>query len=604
MLRGFDTEGELMDRQGVRLKVTDRFQHIDASELMLGGEFGRRIEASIYNNLFKLDWEGDFLHLFRSRNANVSTYVGLGKVIDSAVRFAHHTRSPAVVDWKDTVIGELLKTQDSDGYIGTFPLDLRMWYVWDVHEMSYIVMGLTSDYLCFGDDRSLEAARNLMDYMILQWQRYPGREIGGENLSYWLVATGLEQAVLGLYRITRDRRYLEFCIINRELPQWNEPIVVGRHGRIEGHVYGYLARCLAQQELFRILGDETFLEPSRNVLDFVTQKDGMAISGACGQSECWNDRQDVDGHLGETCASAHFVYFLDSLLRLEADAYYGDLMERIIYNTLFAAQSPDGRRLRYYTPLEGVRRYFGRDAYCCPGNYRRIIADLPTVVYYRTAGGLAVNLYTPSKLTTRLEAGPRVTLEQQTDYPGSGEVVLTVNPARTTHFPLKLRIPAWCRQASVRINAGEVSSTASGGAFLTLEREWSPGDTVHLSMPMEWRAVRGRANQSGRVAIMRGPLLYCVNPDLNGGAQSVESSPVLVAASSIQDPLRVTVSGVEFDACRVRAWTSTGSAGAAAETEFLLTAFPDPGGTATYFAAQDPTDDIIVDDELLSPRER
>ena len=96
-------------------------------------------------------------------------------------------------------------------------------------------------------------------------------------------------------------------------------------------------------------------------------------------------------------------------MRLEGDLRYGDLIERSIYNALFAAQDPAGRRIRNCTPFEGPRQYYGSDGFCCPGNYRRIVAELPEMVYYRTqAGGIAVNLFTESKKTIELTGGRTV----------------------------------------------------------------------------------------------------------------------------------------------------------------------------------------------------
>ena len=131
-------------------------------------------------------------------------------------------------------------------------------------------------------------------------------------------------------------------------------------------------------------------------MDFLTRQDGLVITGACGYQECWHDNQQGFFKLGETCATAYLIRLLDNMLRLEGDTLYGDMMERTIYNALFAAQSPDGRNLRYYSPFEGKRVYFDKDTYCCPCNFRRIIAELPTMVYYRCGGGLAINLYTTS----------------------------------------------------------------------------------------------------------------------------------------------------------------------------------------------------------------
>ena len=173
-------------------------------------------------------------------------------------------------------------------------------------------------------------------------------------------------------------------------------------------------------------------------------------------------------------------------------------MERIIYNTLFGAESSDGRRIRYYTPLEGDREYFPIDAYCCPCNFRRIIAELPTMVYYRSPAGLAVNLYTPSETTVDLAGGVSLKVRQETDYPSSGHVVIRVDPSAPAQFLLQLRIPRWCQKAAVAINGEPWRGPITSGEFLALDRRWTAGDRVTLDLPMTWRLVLGRKRQAGR----------------------------------------------------------------------------------------------------------
>ncbi len=277
-------------------------------------------------------------------------------------------------------------------------------------------------------------------------------------------------------------------------------------------MYAYVARCLAQLELFRLQPDAQLLRPTRRAIHFLTAQDGMAITGGAGLWEIWTDDQDGRMALGETCATAYQIRLYDSLLRLEGNSRYGDLIERTMYNALFGAQSPDGRRIRYYTPLEGKREYFPADTYCCPCNYRRILADLPTMVYYRFGRGLAVSLYTPSEATIALDDALSLRIRQETDYPSSGHVVLRLDPSQPAKFPLRLRIPRWCDKAAVTVNGQPWKEPLSPGTFLSLERQWSAGDRVTLDLPMTWRLVLGRKRQAGRAAVMRGPLVFCLNP--------------------------------------------------------------------------------------------
>ena len=182
----------------------------------------------------------------------------------------------------------------------------------------------------------------------------------------------------------------------RKLPEWDARIVTGRHGQIEGHAYAHMCRCIAQLRLDRLQPDQRLLKPAHDVIDFLTGHDGLVITGTCGDHECWHDTQEGTINLGETCATAYLIRMLDELLRMEGKPLYGDLMERAIYNALFAAQSPDGRQIRYYSPFDGPREYFKGDTYCCPCNYRRIVAELPGMICYRArrrGGGESVHAF-------------------------------------------------------------------------------------------------------------------------------------------------------------------------------------------------------------------
>jgi len=582
-------------------RSADRLVPLDLDQIELGGLIGRRIQITVDNNLLVLDVDKDFLLPFQKRDARTS-YIGLGKLIDSLARFSTYTADQRVSARKKHVVDAIIKTQEPDGYIGLFPPDKRMWQLWDVHEMSYLVYGLTSDYQLSGNKPSLDAARRLADYIIARWSAEPEKKPGGDTLTVHMAVTGLERAMLALNRQTGDRRYLDFCLKHRMLPDWNLPIVLGRWGRIEGHAYAYFAHCLAQLELNRMEPDEKLLGPTRRAMSFLTRQDGLVITGACGDHECWHDTQQGTINLGETCATAYLIRVLDALLRLEGDSRHGDVMERAIYNTLFAAQSPDGRRIRYYTPFDGPRAYFKGDTYCCPNNFRRIIADLPAMVVYRSGGGVAVNLYTPSTAKLQLNDGVSLTLRQETDYPNSGRVVIHVGPSKPVEFPLSLRIPSWCPKATIAVNGERIGKPIPGGSFFPINRQWTPGSRVQLDMPMAWRLVKGRKAQAGRVAVMRGPLVFCLNPAKNDKLAGVDLRLLTVDPESLEGPIPSDAVRPDGLACRIRAWgPGRWYPMAKTDLELVLTEFADPDGQAAYFHVPNPNAELFVEDELVRP---
>jgi DUF1680 family protein len=582
---------------GSTASAADRLMRADPREVKVGGEIGRRIDVTVQNNLLKLKLDEDFLKPFRERKAN-GGFTGLGMLLDAAVRLAAYTGDPQVLKLKQRLVQETIKTQEADGYIGMMAPGSRMWTLWDIHEMGYLIYGLTADYEFFHERRSLDAARKLADYIIARWSAEPQREVGGEITTHMSV-TGLERTLLTLAAASGDRRYGDFCTGQRSLREWDLDIVRGRWGQIEGHAYAYLAHALAQRQLYRTEPDERLLRTTRRAMDFLTHRDGLVISGACGDHECWHDTQSGTTNLGETCATAYLIRTLDDLLRLDGDSRWGDLMERTIFNALFAAQAPEGRRIRYYTPFECPRTYFPGDTYCCPNNYRRIVSELPTMIYYRAPHDLTVNLYTPSTAKMDFGGGLSVTVQQETDYPSSGRVLLKVDPSQPAELSLRLRIPRWCQGARITVNAQPVQEPVRTGTYYAISRKWQAGDRVELDMPMPLRFVRGRQSQAGRVAVMRGPVVFCLNRERNKDLGTADLRLITVVPSSLKGPTRDDSVRPGGMACAVQAWKpGTWYPSAKPELRLVLTEFADPSGEFAYFHVPDPNAREFVDDEL------
>lgn len=584
------------------LLAADALQPLDLRAVKVGGEIGRRIEVTINNNLLALDADKDFLAPFKVEpDKRKGAYIGLGKLIDAAVRFAVYSGDERVKARKEHLVREAIAAQEADGYIGTFQPAKRMWTLWDIHEMGYLVYGLAMDHRFFGEQKSLNAARKLADYILSNWAARPPKEPTPWDITLHMGVTGIENAMLALHHETGDRRYLEFVTKTRKLRDWDAHIVTGRWGLIEGHAYAHLCRCIAQLRLHRLQPDARLLLPSRDVLDFILREDGMTIGGEVGDHECWHDTQEGTINLGESCATAYLARWLDELLRMEGDPLYGDLMERVIFNGLFAAQSPDGRRIRYYTPMDGPRDYHKGDTYCCPNNCRRTIAELPTFVCYRAGDGLVVNLYAQSEAKLELKPGLSVKLCQETDFPNSGRVVLRLEPSQPAKFPLKLRIPRWCEKPAVSVNGAPVAKAPKAGEFFTVTREWKAGDRVELELPMPWRLVKGRVAQAGRVAIMRGPQLFTLNRSRHPKLATMDLRLLVIAPASVEGPVKddsVRPGGL---ACRVNAWgPGAWYPHGKPNLTLELTEFADPAAELTYFKVPNPNERRFVEDELTT----
>jgi len=484
----------------------DAFQPLDVRNVKVEGALGQRIDLTVEKNILAIDHQRSFLKYFQEKKRPPFSYVGLGKEIDAVVRLAYYTRDPRLIELKNRLVRGTIQSQLDDGYIGVFADDrLNQW--WDLHELSYIIYGLVQDYRYFGSQESLAAARRAGDYMLRH--RTPRRMI------FHVSTIGLERALLALQSATGDAKYAAY--VNREdsLAQWQ--------AEVGGHTYDFLNLCVAQLDLYQQRSDRNLLRQSHQVMDYLTAKNGLLVDGTCSLREGWHTTQVGTGEAGETCVTAYLIRLWDKLLQAEGDSLCGDLMERAIYNALFAAQSPDGRELRKYLAQEGARHYyqgeagadFQRDTYCCPNNFRRAIADLPGLIYYRGENCVAVNLYGTSQAALTLGDNLKINLSQESDYPNSGKVLLRVDPSQSAQFTVKLRIPRWCAKATVSVNGQPWQKTAAAGTFYDIPRKWSSGDRVELNLPMPIRLVRGRASQEGKVAVLRGPQLFCFNPQLN-----------------------------------------------------------------------------------------
>lgn len=554
---------------------------LDPRRVEVGGVIGERIERTWRGNLLQLDWDRDFLAPFEARESE-SGYIGLGKSLEAVCRLAAWTGDADLGALRRRLLDRVARAQQADGYLGIMVPDRRVSTWWDLHEIAYLIQALVVDAADNDAGDSAEVAARLGTWVVAEADDARMAPLG-ERVCAHLSLIGLDRAMLGLYRLTADERFLDFAIERLGLATWDFPIVEGRRERVEGHAYAYFARCLAQLELYQLTGDPALLTATERALAYL-RSGGLVISGTCSQSECWHSDQRCDGELGETCATGYWIRLLDQLVRLRGGTELGDYMERALYNALFAAQSPDGRRLRYYSPGEGDRKFWERDTYCCPGNFRRIIAELPRMLYYRTPDGLAVNLYAPSRAPEEVD-GVAVELACETDYPRSGRVLLTVNPSEPATFTLRLRRPGWADQAALAVNGEAVTDWS-------IAREWRAGDQVSLDLAMSWRFVAGLGVNQGRVALMHGPVVFGADP---GRQDELVGDPaaVMLRADGLSEP--------EPDDTRPGGLTATAVLAGSGRAEARLTDFPDPGLARTYLLLDHP--ETAVPDHLLSRAE-
>jgi uncharacterized protein len=239
---------------------------------------------------------------------------------------------------------------------------------------------------------------------------------------------------------------------------------------------------------------------------------------------------------GESCAAIGNMMWNWRMLHATGEARFTDVMERALYNGINSGMSLDGTLYCYRNPLafdpstgDKIRNTW-YDTTCCPPNLERTLASLPGYFYSTSKEGIYVHLYDNANLHWHLEGGTPLEIEQTTRYPWDGNVRLSVKPTVPEEFTVFLRIPAWSGRSSVTVNGKPVENVIPG-QYLALRRRWAGNDTIELALDMRPQVIRANpavADDTGRVALERGPLVYCMElldqPAVTPGTQKTRES--------------------------------------------------------------------------------
>jgi uncharacterized protein len=197
------------------------------------------------------------------------------------------------------------------------------------------------------------------------------------------------------------------------------------------------------------------------------------------------------------------------------EARYMDQLERALYNGALSGVSLNGDTYFYMNPLEAGKdrmRWVWHDCPCCPPMFLKLMGALPSYIYSTDSDSFYVNLFVSSEATTTLKRS-RLSVHQSSHYPWDGNIRIQVNPAAPTEFNLMVRIPEWCRAATLKINGEAASNLRRVRGYIQLQRTWKSGDVVEVIMPMPVEPVKAHPlveADASKVALMRGPLVYCV----------------------------------------------------------------------------------------------
>ena len=314
---------------------------------------------------------------------------------------------------------------------------------------------------------------------------------------------------------------------------WQSHLPVREQAAPEGHSVRAMYLATGMADVARETGDSTLIAACKHLFESTSTR-RMYVTGGVGSSsigEAFTFDYDLPNDLAyaETCASIALCFFMRAMLQLEPDGRYADVMERALYNTCLAGMSLDGRNFFYVNPLEvdpeashkdkrkehvlPVRpQWFG--CACCPPNLARLTTSLAKYMFTLSENEIYMNLYAQAEADLKL-GDKHVTLKCGTDYPVSGEIVLHPGAGK---YALCLRIPGWANTYSIKLNGESIDAAVEHG-YARIEREFKDGDVIELSLPMQPRRVYANPHvraDIGKVAIMRGPVVYCLEQVDNG----------------------------------------------------------------------------------------
>ena len=513
------------------------------------------------------------------------------KTIEGASYLLQTYPDPALESYIDSVLVLVAAAQEPDGYLNTSytmnPAHPHRWMGpgrWDAvevlsHEfynLGHMVEGAVAHYRATGK-------RNFLDIAI-RYADCVSRAIGdGEGQRALVPGHQIaEMALAKLYLATGDKKYLDqakFFLDKRgytsrkdAYSQAHKPVV--EQDEAVGHAVRAAYMYAGMADVAALTGDTAYIAAVGRIWDNIVGKK-LYITGGIGarhDGESFGDAYELPNLEAycETCAAIGNVYVNHRLFLLHGDSKYYDVLERTLYNGLISGVSIDGGRFFYPNPLasEGQHQrepWFG--CACCPSNICRFIPSLPGYLYAVKGRDVYANLYIGG--TAKLKVGGRdVTLSQSGDYAGTGRQTITVDANKAGRFTLKLRIPGWARDIvapgglyafvgnaggyTVKVNGEEVAGALDKG-YLAIDRKWKKGDRVELEFPMEPRFVAARPEveaDRGRLAVQRGPLVYCaewpdndfafgaavVNPEM---PMTIRSSDMLGGVTIIDVPAQL-----------------------------------------------------------------
>lgn len=544
------------------VKVTDNFwgQRLQASrEVTIPLAFSKCEETGRYENFVKAAHPSDTYKVEGFSFDDTDVY----KTIEGASYSLQTYPDKKLQKYIDSVLVIVAEAQEPDGYLYTArtvnPKHPHNWAGkerWvavenlshEFYNLGHMIEGAVAHYQATGKRNFLNIAIKYADCVC--------REIGNgpQQKKYVPGHQIAEMALVKLYMVTGDKKYLDqakFFLDTRgytsrkdAYSQAHKPVV--EQDEAVGHAVRAVYMYSGMADVAAITGDSSYIKAIDKIWDNIVSKK-IYITGGIGArhaGEAFGNNYELPNQSAycETCAAIGNVYMNYRLFLLHGDAKYFDVLERTLYNGLISGVSLDGGSFFYPNPLSSNGKYSRKPWFgcaCCPSNVSRFIPSLPGYVYAVKNDQVYVNLYLSNKAELKVDK-KKILLEQETGYPWNGDIRLKITQGNQD-FTMKLRIPGWVRgnvlpsdlysyadnqkpAYQVSVNGQTVESDVNDG-YLSIARKWKKGDVVEVHFDMIPRIVKANPKveaDHGRVAVERGPIVYCAEwPDNRFNVHSI-----------------------------------------------------------------------------------
>ena len=454
----------------------------------------------------------------------------------------------------DGIIETIAKAQQPDGYLDTYYILAEPENKWkdSLHELycaGHMIEAGVAYYEGTGKKKLLDVACAIADNVAEQYGHEP------EKLKGYIGHEGIELALVKLYHTTSNSKYLElshfFVEQRKKHPElffkdnmegestvgydywgWDKPeLAPSNLEQVAGHAVKAIYLYAGVADVAALTGNKEFLQICHDRWDTLVNKQ-MYIHGGLGATpvlEAFTYDYDLPGDRGyaETCASIALIFFAKRMLEIEVKSCYADAIEKSLYNIIPASVSQSGKEYFYVNPLELVPEATKKDPLkmhvkaerqswyrcaCCPPNLLRLVTSLPRYIYTEKDGTIYTHLY----IGNTADIGD-LTLKQSGDYPMNGNWKVEVNCTKEAR--LGFRVPEWCEDFRIDVNGQKQDGDIINGYFC-FTRKWNGNDTINISMEIKPRFVWSNTQvreTAGKVAIQRGPVVYCLEEADNGG---------------------------------------------------------------------------------------